>query len=150
MNVDLVARLVGREADLLAQLAYVVHAGVACGVDLDQVEGAALGDRGADRAVVAGGVDVLRFRADAVDGLGQDARHGGLAGAAQPGEEVGVGQPVRADGVAQGAGDVLLPVDVVEGLGTPATVERLGGHGAGSSAGVARRSGRAGREGRPV
>ena len=60
------------------------------------------------------GRDRAAGRADAVERLGQDAGGGGLAGAARAGEEVGVGDAVGLDGVAQRAGDVLLPDDVVE------------------------------------
>ena len=61
----------------------------------------------------------------AVDGLGEDARHRGLARAARPDEEEPVGQPVEPDGVPQRLDDGRLADDLAEGLGTPAPVQRL-------------------------
>ena len=53
----------------------------------------------------------------AVQGFGQDAGDCGLAGAAWPREEEGMGHPPRCDGVGQGLRDVLLRDDIGEGLG---------------------------------
>ena len=64
----------------------------------------------------------------AVERLGEDARRGGLAGAARPGEQVGVRDRAVGDGVAQRALDVLLTDDVVEGLRPVLAVEGLVRH----------------------
>ena len=61
-DVDLVAPLAGGEVDLLAQQANVVDAGVAGGVDLDQVEEAGLVDGVAERAGVC-----LLYTSEAAD-----------------------------------------------------------------------------------
>ncbi len=59
----------------------------------------------------------------AVERLGQDAGRAGLARAARPGEEIGVGHPLLAQGIAQRLGDVLLADDLVKGLAAPLAVE---------------------------
>ncbi len=95
-DIDLVTPLVGGKVDLVAQVAHVVDAGVGGGVDLDQVQEAPLEDGLAVRALAAGtGSQVI---VQAVDRLGQDARQGGLAGAARPGEQVGVRPACRQPG----------------------------------------------------
>ncbi len=50
----------------------------------------------------------------AVEGLGQDARGGGLADAARPGEQVGMGDAVAFQGVDQGLGHRFLADEVGE------------------------------------
>ena len=121
-DVDLAPELAGRVRQALAQVADVVDAAVAGGVDLDQVEGRALPDRDARRAGVAR-VAVLEVRA--VDGLGQDPGERGLARPARPDEQDGVADPIGSDGVAQRLDDGFLADDLAEGLGTPAAVESL-------------------------
>ena len=121
-DVDLASELARRVRQALAQVADVVDAAVARGVDLDQVEGRALADRDAGRARVAG-VAVLEVRA--VDGLGQDPGERRLARAARPDEQDGMADPLGSDGVAQRLDDGLLADDLAEGLGTPAAVESL-------------------------
>ena len=129
-HIHLPARLHRREAGALDQLADVVHAGVGGGVDLDHIEGVAGGDRGAQLAHAAG----LRggsVTADAVERAGQDAGAGGLAGAPRAAEQVGRRDPARAQGMAQGGGDRLLPHQLVEALGAVFVVEGLVGRGHG-------------------
>ena len=53
----------------------------------------------------------------AVERLGQDARHGGLADAARAGEQVGVVQALRAQRIGQRLHHVLLPHHLAEVLG---------------------------------
>ena len=60
----------------------------------------------------------------AVEGTRQDARRGGLAAAARPGEEVGVVDPVVGQGSAQRRRHVVLPDDLGEGLGSVAAIQR--------------------------
>ena len=57
--------------------------------------------------------------------LGEEPRGGGLADAARPREEIGVGDAPGREGVAQRAGDGLLPDDRVEGLRPPLPREDL-------------------------
>ena len=66
----------------------------------------------------------------AVDGLGQQAGHGGLAAAAGTGKEVGVAELLLAQGRPQGAGHVGLAHDLGEGLGTVFAGDGLVGHAA--------------------
>ena len=95
-------------------------------VDLDDVDraGAAAGQR--DAGVADAARDVGRALL-AVEAAGQDAGARGLAAAARAGEEVGVVDPVRAQGLQQRLGDVLLADDLGEGLWPVAAVEG-GGH----------------------
>ena len=86
-DIDLVARLVGGIVDLLPQVADIVDAAVAGGINLDHIQGPALGDG------LAHGAGIARLAlavGEAVDRLGQDARGAGLAGAARAAEEIGV------------------------------------------------------------
>src|SRR5205823_10217834 len=123
-DVDLVAPLDRLEDDAVADLADVVDAALRGGVHLDHVEGRAGGDRAAG---VAGAVGRRRRALRAVEALGEDARHRGLAGAARAGEGVGLAHRVRADRIAQRPHDRLLPDDLREALGTVLPVES--GHG---------------------
>ena len=118
-QIDLEAGRAGLVVGALAQLADVVDAAVAGGVDLDQVE--------AERvraAVERGGAG-----RDAVDRAGQDSRGGGLAGAARAAEEIGVGDLVLRNGVAQGAHHGVLPRDIVEVFRPPLAIENGTAHG---------------------
>ena len=111
---DAVAVARGLELRDVAQLADVVDAGVRRGVDLAHVHVDAFGDLTAHRA----GVVRLGGRTlDAVQRLGQDARGGGLADAADAGEEIGVMDAVVLDRVVQRPDRGLLTDDVVERSG---------------------------------
>jgi hypothetical protein len=104
------------------QVTHGLHPVVGCGVELVDVEGRALGDldaRGAHPARLA------VFEVGAVQRLGQDAGRRGLARAAWPAEQVGMGHPVIADGVAEGQHHMVLAPDLLEPAGTVAPVERL-------------------------
>jgi hypothetical protein len=119
-DVDLVAALAGAKAYLVAQFADVVDAVVRRRVDLDQVDHAPFGDRVAGGTGIAG---AFAFRRGAVERLGQDARRTGLAGAAWPGEEIGVRNAVFAQRIAQGLGYMLLAHHLVKGLAAPFAIE---------------------------
>ena len=115
---DLVARRRRGELHGFAQVADIVHACVRGGVHLDYVERCSGHDLAAVVALVAGmrgGVG----RRGAVERLGEDAGECGLAYAARPHEEVGVGDALRLDGVGERLGDVLLAEDVGELLRPP-------------------------------
>ncbi len=122
-DVDLHPPFDRREVDLVAQIADIVDAAVGGGVHLDDVHGAASAD---GLAVGAGAVGMggrLALAGVAVEGHGQDLGRGGLARAARTGEEVRVAHAVLSDGVDEGAGDVLLPDDVLETGGAVLAVE---------------------------
>ncbi len=122
-DVDLVPEAGGGVGGVLAQAADVVDAGVGGPVDLlDVGPGADLRARGAGQA--RGGSRPLF----AVERPGEDPGEGGLADAAGSGEQVGVVDLPRGDGVGEGAGDVPLPDDLVERLRAPLPRERLVGH----------------------
>ena len=94
-HVHLPARLHRRKAGALDQFADVVDPGVRGGIDLDDVEGVAGGDAGAEGANAAG-VWGGAVAADAVERAGQDAGAGGFARAPGPTEQVGRRDPVLA------------------------------------------------------
>ena len=62
------------------------------------------------------------WRLRQLEGAGEDAGGGGLAGAAGPAEEVGVGDAVLQDGLAEDGGNVLLAGEVGEATGPPFAV----------------------------
>ena len=117
-QIDLEARRAGLVVGPLAQIADVVDPPVAGGVDLDQVEAervrAAVERRGAGR--------------DAVNRARQNPRRGGFARAARPAEEVGVGDLVLLNGVAQRAHDRVLTRDIVEVFRPPLAIENSAAH----------------------
>src|SRR4029077_16419008 len=119
--VDLVALLDRLEDDAVPNLTDVVDAALRGGVHLDHVERRAGRDR---TARVARAVGSRRRALSAVEALGEDARHRGLARAARAGGEVGLPHRVRRDRVRQRPDDRLLPDDLREGLGTVLAVER--------------------------
>ena len=110
------------ELALVADLLRVLDGAVGGGVDLDDVEAVALLDREADR-VVEGEVGLRA--AGAVQGLGQDAGGGRLAGATRADEEIGVRHALRLKRVAERLDDMLLPDELVEAAGTPAARDDL-------------------------
>ena len=126
-DIDLAAVLGGLEVDLFADLADFLHAAIAGGVQLDDVQVAALVDGDADSALVAG---VALLWIEAVDGLGEDAGCGGLAAAPGAAEEVAVADAALRHSLAEGVGDMLLPGQVAEGAGPPLAIINLrrGGH----------------------
>ena len=124
-NDDAVVPADAEQADRLAQVADVVHAGVGGGVDLDDIGRVARGDLTAREALVA---RLAIARVGAVDGLGEQARGARFAGAARAAEEVRMGEAPVADGVQQRADDGLLTDQIGEGLRAPFAIERLRRH----------------------
>ena len=123
-DINLALTLGRGEVHFLPDVAYLVDAPVAGGVQLDDVHELTAVDRPAVGAGVAG-VGVLNV--EAVHGLGYDAGGGGLAAASGAAEQVGVGDPALFDRLAQCAGDVLLPDQLPEAGRPPLAVEDLGG-----------------------
>ena len=113
------------DGDPADELADVVDLVVGGGVQLVQFVRSAPGDGH------AGGTPPARLALDevlAVEGLGQDAGGGRLAGAAGAAEEVGVTHSIGTHGVAQRRHDVGLADDLAESRRAVAQVERLMHH----------------------
>ena len=122
-DVDLVAVAHRGEERLLPEVAGIVHTTVGRRVDLDDVDGARAAAREVAAAVaLAAGIGDRGLRA--VERAGEDAGRGGLAAAARAGEEVGVVDAVGRQRRSQRLGHVVLPDDLLEGLGPVAAIER--------------------------
>ena len=108
---DLVAADAGLVGGALDEVADLVDAAVAGGVELDVVEVAVGVDLGAGLAHAAGlgGDAAAAVGAGAVQALGQDARDRRLADAARAGEQVGVVQPPLLQRIRQRLHHVFLP-----------------------------------------
>jgi hypothetical protein len=128
-DVALVARLIGREVELLAQTAGVIHAAVRGGIDLDDIRAAPFGDLAAEATRVVGLGREPSFRllrialTQAVDRLGQQSGGAGLANATRAAEQIGMANPPGGQLVLQGPHDILLPPNLSEQLGAPSSVE---------------------------
>ncbi len=96
---DAVTPHLRRDVHLVCEVAYVVHAVVGGGVELDDVE------RGASFYVAAclalAACLAICRGVKAVDGLGEDTRARSLAHPARPAEQVRLRQAPRADGILQ-------------------------------------------------
>src|SRR6185503_7846378 len=111
-------------------LAYVVDAGVAGGVDLEDVDVAPLRDLDAGVALTAW----IRCRTvDAVERAREDSRGRGLAAAPRPGEHERLRNAPAGDRIAQRTRDRLLADDLVEPLRTPFASQYLIRHPSGRS-----------------
>ena len=126
-EVHLVAPARRQVLRVLDYLAHVVDAGVAGGVDLEQVDEAARIHRLAHRADAAGFGPDATF---AIQALGEDARDRGLAHAAGSGEEEGVMHPSRIQRIGQGTDDMLLAHQFGKTPGAPFAREDEIRHGA--------------------
>ena len=113
------------EVGLLDEVAHRLDAVVAGGVELVHVVADAALDVEARRALAA---RLAVDRALAVEHLGEDPRRRRLARAAGPGEQVRLALAAAGDGVAQGADDVVLALQLGESPGAVAAVERRRGH----------------------
>ena len=101
-------------ADVVPQLAHFIDPAIRGRVDFDGVRSVAQRDFDAAGTYAAGRG---RGPLQAVQAAGQDARHGGLASAALPREDVSVGDPPLGDGVLKSGPDVLLANEVRKALG---------------------------------
>ena len=124
-NEDLVAVTHRREGGALAQVAGIVDATVRGRVDLDHVEraGAAGGQLTARFALAARGV---RGALRAVQAAREDARRGGLAASARPGEQVRVRHAIRAQRRLERLRHVFLADHLVEGVGAIPAIQSCG------------------------
>jgi len=111
---DLVTVPGGAVAEALGELADLLDLGVGRRVDLEDVHVRAGGDLTTGVAFVAG---IGRRPAFAVQRLGEDPGGAGLADAADAREEVGLGDPILRQGVAQRGGDRFLSHQTREVLG---------------------------------
>ncbi len=115
-DVDLVARLDGRIAHRIEQIAHGVDARARGGVEFEHVDMPAFDDRLAvaahDAQVDRGFVDGVAF---VVERPGQQARRRRLADAAHAGQHEGVGDTVAGEGVGEGAHHGFLADQVLEG-----------------------------------
>ena len=80
---------------------------------------------GDELAVLAGAVGQVAVAVLAEQGLGENARHRGLARAARSAEEVGVAHALLVDGAHERLDHVVLADDLVERLGTVLVVQGL-------------------------
>ena len=114
---DLVPVARGGESGAFAQLAGIVHAVMAGRVDLHHVDR----PRSAGGQVLAAFAFAARMRRGAlraVHATRQDAGGAGLAAAARPGEQVGVGELALVEGAHQRHRDLVLADHAVEGVRT--------------------------------
>ena len=103
-----------READVIAKLSNLIHAIVACAVDLKHIEADPLGDLSTG---VADSARSDRRAVDAVHGLGQNAGRRSFACAARTDKEIGVSQALLLNRILQRSNYVILAEDVIENLG---------------------------------
>ena len=114
---------VGRGVNgLVPQSADLIHAVVGGGVQLQNVQKAAVFNAETAGTLTAG---VAVYRVLAVHRLGQNFGAGSLAGAPGAGKEIGVGGAALRHLLFQRLGDVLLSDNVGEHLGPPFAVQRL-------------------------
>jgi len=120
------AQLERRVLRVFDEVAHVVDAVVARGVDFGDVGGAF---RCCDQARFALAAGFAVFRREAVDCARKDACRCGLARAARAAKQIGVRRTIRRHLVFQSCGDVLLPDDVRKADRAILTVERAVSHG---------------------
>ena len=125
-DIDFVFAGSGGVLGVFQHFADVVDAGVAGGVDFEQIDKAALVDGGAGGALAAG---FAVGRCFAVEAFGEDAGDGGFAHAARAGEQIGVVQAAFVERVLQGFDNVFLADQIGEGFRAPLAGEDLVGHG---------------------
>ncbi len=130
-EVHLVATLGRRVLNIVEQLAGVFDLGPRGGVDLDQVDEAALVDGLTAIATATGGrghAFVTFSLVGAIEALGQDTRQGRLADTSGPGEQVGMVQAALVQGIDQRPLDMLLPHQFMEGARPPFAGQYLIAH----------------------
>ncbi|KIT14629.1 hypothetical protein jaqu_36610 [Jannaschia aquimarina] len=117
-DIDLVPRAGGPIGDRVDDLAHVVDRGVRGRIHFQHVDMPPLGNRHTGLADAAGlGRGAARaVRADAVQALGHDPRRRRLSRPPYAGQDKGLRDPVRLEGVAQGADHRILALEVGEGL----------------------------------
>ncbi len=119
---DLVAVPDRGESGAFAEIPGVVHAAVAGGVDLDDIERAGA-TAGQFDAAVAFAARCVRGAFGAIEAAGEDSGGRGFSATTGAGEEVGVVDPVFAQGRHERLGDVFLPDNVRERIGAISAVK---------------------------
>lgn len=127
-DVDLVATLDGGKLRSLNQLPNVINPRIAGRVNLDHIQGRTVGDRPTHLTFAAGAIGG-HFTRQAVERLGKDAGAGGLPCPPCPREQIGRGDLLLPQGVAEGGSDRFLPNEFGKGLGAVLVMERFVGHG---------------------
>ena len=124
-NEDLVAVTHRREGGALAQVTGVVNATVRGRVDLDHVKraGAAGGQLTARFALATRGV---RGTLRTVQAAREDARRGGLAASARPGEQVRMRHAIRAQRRLERLRHVFLADHLIKGVGAIPAIQSCG------------------------
>ena len=115
-DVNLKSALSRLIADIFDDLANLIDAAIGRTVDFENVDRIALGNLmtlSAD-ATRSSGWPII-----AIQRLGENSRCGCFAHSAHAGEQKCVWNPIGADGVLQGSGNMLLPGDIRKGLRTP-------------------------------
>jgi hypothetical protein len=115
-DVNLKSALSRLIADIFDDLANLIDAAIGRTVDFENVDRIALGNLmtlSAD-ATRSSGWPII-----AIQRLGENSRCGCFAYSAHAGEQKCVWNPIGADGVLQGSGNMLLPGDIRKGLRTP-------------------------------
>ena len=110
---------------VVPQVAYVINAAVGGTVDLEHIQTAPLRNL---QAHILIRVKIHLGPAGAVEGLGKNARRGGLAGAARADKQVGMRQTFLLDSVAEGPDHMILTQHIAEGARTIFSCENLVTH----------------------
>ena len=129
-EVDLVTPLGWGVSNILTELPDVFDAVVAGAINLDHIETVAGGNLA---AVIAFAARRNRRSFHAIERLGQNSRGRCLSDAARADEEVRVSEAVLRDRVFQRARDMVLPDQIIEGLGPVFPRKNLVTHGAQSN-----------------
>ena len=115
-QVHLVTAAGRRVLHVVEQLARIVDLGAGGGIDLDEIHAAASLDLATAPALEAG---LCAYAALAVQTLGEDPRHRGLADAARARKQEGVVQAPARERIAERAQHMLLPRHLGESARTP-------------------------------
>jgi len=116
-QVDLEGAACRGVGSVLTQSPNVIHAGVAGGIDLHDIETPSFGDLDAGIADATGIVGRTILVGLTVQGLGENACRGGLPDATRSDKEIGLGESIARDGILESPSDVLLANDLLKTLG---------------------------------
>jgi len=115
-DVDLVLETRRRIPHAFPEISDVVDPAIARSVDLDDIERPPCRDLLTGRSISA---RLLGSPFFAIEGLGEDPRHGGLPDPTGTGEDVGMRGPPGLEGIGERAGDVTLSSHLAECLRAP-------------------------------
>ena len=120
-DVHLVGAFAGGVCGFIPNVPDVVHTVVGGGINLHNVQNAAVFNAAADVALAAG---VAAFLMGAVDRLGEDFGAGGFAGAAGAGKQICVPDAAGGHLILQSGDDGLLANNILKAGGPPFTIKR--------------------------